>query len=294
MPTSTTRLGLLQPTVGDTVAELRLADTNNTHTLDNANLFFSDTLANRGSAVAPLVAGVTYYATDQNLFYEYNGSTWTTLATTLTPVSKTTNYTAVPGDTVNADAQFTVTLPTTPPTGSIVQVYAGAAVNGAAPVTVTRGGSSGGIFGSGLGVAGVTSFLLGANGAFARLIFDGTNWFFIGGQRDTGWVTVSPPAGFAASDLQSDGFLLPALQVRVIGDRAWFSGGYENTSGTTNGFAFTLAAPFVPVNYQQFPATKNNSAGFWLVCVPDGHFALNTSVVNGDTVVLDGGSYRVA
>lgn len=76
MPTSTTRLGLLQPTVGDTVAELRLADTNNTNTLDNSVLFFSGTLASRASVVTPLVAGVVYHATDTGLYYVYDGASW--------------------------------------------------------------------------------------------------------------------------------------------------------------------------------------------------------------------------
>jgi hypothetical protein len=74
MPTTTTRLGLVQPIGTDPSSELRTSITTNADTLDNAALYFQGTLANRSTVVASPIAGELYYATDAELLYEDNGS----------------------------------------------------------------------------------------------------------------------------------------------------------------------------------------------------------------------------
>jgi hypothetical protein len=77
MPTSTSRLDLLQPIGSDAVSELRIAITANATGLDGAVIVTQGTVSGRptnGSYV-----GQTYYATDTGLWYFWTGSAWQTV-----------------------------------------------------------------------------------------------------------------------------------------------------------------------------------------------------------------------
>lgn len=73
MPTTTTRLGLLQPIGADPVSEIRVAITNNATTLDNAVTWSEGTI---GAIPAPGIAGRRYYATDVQTELYDTGTSW--------------------------------------------------------------------------------------------------------------------------------------------------------------------------------------------------------------------------
>ncbi len=152
--------------------------------------------------------------------------------TTWNVTTQTTTYTALPGDSVLANATsaaFTATLPT-PALGARVKV---AKTDSSANVVTVRT-PSGTILGLGLG-AGSTSISLGAEGAFVELHADGTNWHIVGGAQDTGWLNIT---NFVNSWTNASGY---TTQERLIGNLYVLHG--QITGGATNTDAFTVSYP---------------------------------------------------
>ena len=76
MPTSTSRLSLLQPIGADPASELRLAIAGNATTLDAAAVYLRGTLASRPAA-GSVAAGTFYDATDTGTL-KVAGNPWRT------------------------------------------------------------------------------------------------------------------------------------------------------------------------------------------------------------------------
>ena len=76
MANSTSRLALPLPVGTDPPSELRTAISALSTAMDPSVLYYSGTLANRGTVVSSPLAGYLYYATDTTTLYEYNGSAW--------------------------------------------------------------------------------------------------------------------------------------------------------------------------------------------------------------------------
>ena len=96
MANSTSRLALPLPVGTDPPSELRTAIGALSTAMDPSVLYYSGTLANRGTVVSSPLAGYLYYATDKGILYEYNGSAWGTvmIAGAWTEVSFSSNWTA--------------------------------------------------------------------------------------------------------------------------------------------------------------------------------------------------------
>jgi hypothetical protein len=227
MPTTTSRLGLVQPIGTDGAAELRVSITANAADLDCTTRYFQGTLANRSTVDSSPIAGDLYGGTDTGLLYEYNGSAWVTLMTLgmgMLAVSAQTgaSYTATVGQLVigNSSSAQTITLPS-PSANALVAVQAGTGHTGAAPVTVST--PSGSIIGVGVSAA---SLKLGTVGAQVQLQSDGTNWYVVDGQQDTGSVALS-----LASNIASGGY---GASAQLLGGRVWLKGTLTNNTGSTD------------------------------------------------------------
>ena len=163
-------------------------------------------------------------------------------------VGKSAAYAATNGQlvVVTGGTPLTITLPA-PVANGWVGVYA-AAGSGASPVTVSAG--SGIIYGVGLSAA--SSFPLGTVGAYAILQSDGTNWYIVAGQQDTGWVALSSYLNSATYTTisGSGGGTEYDFAGRVQGDAVRLRGVVNpGSGGAFGGPAFcTLPATFRPAH----------------------------------------------
>lgn len=289
MPTTTSRLGLLQPVVSDGPNELRLADTSNTNILDSAALFFSGTLANRASAVTTLVAGAVYRATDTGLYYIYNGSAWGTLPgfgqDLLVPLTQGTSTTVAAGNRYLAAAGTTMTLPA-PSDGLAVGITAATTATATSPVTVSYGSGGGSIFGGGLVAGGAASFALGTPVASVTLHAQSSNWIIHTGVQDTGWALmaggagVGPGAGFAPAS-------------RLLGDRIHLCGSLSFSGLVSPGNTWAQLA-HLPLTTAVLTGLYQPSTTFIAGAVvgTDGVMRSTYGVNSGSTIGLDGWSFR--
>jgi hypothetical protein len=139
----------------------------------------------------------------------------------LQPTPLTSSATAKIGQQINAiaSAPLTVTLPT-PVLGGTIGILATGATSSYSLVTVSASGGAQ-IYGLGLTA---TSLPLGTVGAKVILqSLDGTNWHVVVGQQDTGWLNTTPATGFTYGG---------SPQVRLLGDRVWFSGQLQNSAAS--------------------------------------------------------------
>lgn len=194
-----------------------------------------------------------------------------------------------------AAANEIVTLPTPSSEYELICVYAkddSSGVSGSAPVTVqVTSGSK--IYGKGLGVSGVTSFLLGTPGAFAWLFsYDGTNWRIVHGAQDTGWVACTLPAGCASYG--------DTLAARKIGDMIDLKGGVQDNTGGTVTTVFTLPAFAAPSAQRLIDSTSYYDTTAWRNPAPFIIGAGSTAVTqaqsgtlqtNGTILTFDGVRY---
>lgn len=153
----------------------------------------------------------------------------------LTFVSKSANYTAVPGDYVQMSGTFTVTLPS-PTTANLmvgVRNVIDRGVGGGGPTTVST--PSGAIIGPGV-VAAASTILLGSANSFVTLQSDGTNWIIIDGEQDTGWITASPLTNGATG----------SFQYRKMGHRVVCWGNFSGGTIVNGGIFFTMPVGFRP------------------------------------------------
>lgn len=203
-------------------------------------------------------------------------------------------YTAVAGDIVLANpasGNITVTLPSAA-TSTTVTVYAGAAISGTNQITVSR---AGGATISGVGVAGTTSFLLGTAGAYAVLASDGTNWFIVSGQQDTGWLNLTLTGSVSGA---GGTFYSPSSRQR--GDEIRLKGAMLNGTGSTiaSGSAWAtlptgITAPARTVlTAASESATSPPTTATTLAVSSAGAISVSVGVVNGGTVALDSVTYN--
>jgi hypothetical protein len=210
--------------------------------------------------------------------------------------SAPTSVTASRGETLVASAGVTVTSPAAV-AESVFVVVASAGVTGASPVTVSA--ASGKFYGLGLGGSGASSFPLGAPGAYAVCQSDGTNWYLIGGQQDSGWVALSSSSavsGINASLTVSTG------SVRALGDRVFLKG--ELTAGGSIAVGATLwdfALAYRPPNSNagSMPCVTITSGGTVaassLTASPvTGVVSLTTALVANQSVFIEGLSYSLS
>lgn len=150
------------------------------------------------------------------------------------PVSVSTSQTLADGQlAISTASPITLTLPTAA-ANVTCGVFARVAT-GSNPVTVS---APGGALIYGVGLNGVSSLTLGTIGSFVVLQSNGTDWFVVAGQRDTGWVSLTLQSGWAATS----GTWAPAA--RLQGDRVQMRG---QVTGTNPGSSIAhLGAPFIP------------------------------------------------
>lgn len=185
---------------------------------------------------------------------------------------------------ITTAGSITMTLPSAA-SNATVGIIVATTATGAAPVTVSRGGSAT-IYG--LGLSAVTSFTLGAVGAAVTLQSNGTDWFITAGQRDTGWVTFSLPASWTSA---SFGDYAPAS--RTIGDCAFLRGSAKNTTGGSATFTATLGASFRPAATEvQMPNSISPVGASALSVASDGTLTVSP-IANNGTVFFDGISYSL-
>lgn len=184
---------------------------------DVDGMWSAGTLVSRPAASA-VKAGAVYRTTDTGgeTLSASDGSVWLPLS--LIPAIKSASASAVSGQAIitSGASAITITLPAHA-NGQIVAVK-----NGSTGGTTVSGSSI-----QGPGLSSASSFPLGAVGAFAVLIDDGTSWHFLGGQQDTGWVALTLTSGI----VQGAGAYVPAA--RVVGDEGRLRGIIQNTSGGT-------------------------------------------------------------
>jgi hypothetical protein len=195
--------------------------------------------------------------------------------------------TAVSGNAYEAAASTTITLPT-PVKNSTVTIIAGTAVTSSTPVTVNAG-ATGKINGPGLSSA--SSFVLGQPGAFTMLLADGSNWFVIAGQQDTGWVTLTAPSGWT----NGAGTVYYTAAYRLVGDTVRLRGPFTNQTGSTAGFSTTIPAAIVPAKTVLWVAYANSGVVWVSVgqSAPNS-FSCQSLVTNGSSVFFDGASYPLS
>lgn len=212
-----------------------------------------------------------------------------TLPLFTTVTDKTVSATLTWGQSVVASPSTTMTLPTIT-AGVMVAVTALSTVTGATPVTITGAASS--IFG--LGLNGVTSFTLGSPGAHVVLQSDGTHWYVVGGQQDTGWVALSTMS--LNVNLAAAGSITPAA--RVLGDRVMLRGALNvGVSGlASSATLFTLPAAFRAPNGGQplIGVNRSSTQGAAILnVVSGGGCSISLTFANNDQILPDGTTWSL-
>lgn len=177
---------------------------------------------------------------------------------------------------------YTVTLPS-PAANSTVAVWAGTSVTGALPITVTT--PSGAILG--VGQTSGASITLGAPGAYVGLYSDGTNYFILSGQLDTGWV-----APTLATNWNNGGFITPGA--RLLGDRVYTKGTLSNNTGGTVTAAtiLTLPASFpTPAALIQIGSVAVSTVAGIVSVTTSKTISFSGAIPNGAAFYLDGLSF---
>jgi hypothetical protein len=202
-------------------------------------------------------------------------------------VTNTTSATVARGQTVIASPSTTQTLPAAT-ANAMVAIVASSTVTGAAPVTIS--GSN--IYGVGLANP-ATSLTLGTPGGTVVLQSDGSKWYVIAGQQDSGWVTWTQPTNWTASATNPPG-------VRVVGNMAYMRGQTTNNTGSTQTLYSTglvLPAAAQPA-FQRIGMGGGNTVspcGFNVTATGQLQInALSGSIPNGGNLNFDGISYSIS
>lgn len=177
-----------------------------------------------------------------------------------TPAS--TSVSAASGQWVMAAPSTTVTLPAPTTANQVIAVHANGSVTGSTPVTVSGSNIQG------VGLSSATSFLLGTPYSYAGLISDGTNWNFMAGQQDTGWV---PITSFITNVVAGS----PAAAARLRGNDLALRGGITNSTGAS------IAAT---TNLLTLPASTRIQASVAYGTVNLGNAAVISTVTSGGGV----------
>lgn len=182
---------------------------------------------------------------------------------------------AAAADFVLASGGVTVTLP-----AAVANTFVAIACYATNACTVS--GSN--IYGPGLSAA--SSFNL-ALGASVILHADGTNWHMIAGQQDTGWLTITPTAGYNGSTAGAY-----VASVRVRGDQAMLKG--QIASNSTNNVFGTVPVAARPAQGVGFGAIVEGAATPQLAFLTTaGALTSNGPTANGYLMELDGLVYSL-
>jgi hypothetical protein len=244
------------------------------------------------------IDGLLWRETDTGLVYVGTGTTWTAFATTniargqivagagnLRTTTKSASYTAADGDYVIVTASCTITLPT-PAANAIVGIVAGSAITGSAPVTIT---TSTGQMKLDAPSSVATSITLGIAGAYIVLQADGTNWYPVAGQSDTGWVPLTLGSGITAVA----GDYTPAA--RLIGDGVELRGEIQGSWGSGATLATVAYVSMRPAS-SPAPSVSVWNGGSYIAQALNvstgGAFSVLSAISSG-AIYLDGVRYRV-
>jgi hypothetical protein len=189
---------------------------------------------------------------------------------------------------VPSGAPFTITLPTAT-AGATVGVIAQANVAGTAQVTIAGTGGAL-IYGVGtIGAGGAASILLGTLGAGVILQADGTNWFIIGGQQDTGWVSLV----LGTNIIAAAGHYVPSA--RLQGDTVRLKGAMTNTAPTSaNTLWATVPAGLRPSSVISFAPSDATAVGTWSTPIAaSGQMIMVPSAFSGLVLPLDSATYTL-
>ena len=207
-----------------------------------------------GSAASVLTGGTTpgWVSASNGQYFGVSGGVVAPITpptvTQLTPIAKSSSYTATNGQFVNCTATLTVTSPAAA-AGATFGAIANYGASNASPVTLTT--ASGYFIGPGI-PASTASILLGALNAQATFISDGTNWYMTGGAQDTGWINFSLLNSWVTYDATP--------QYRLVGNRVTWRGSLQ--SGSTSTSPFTVPSGYRPSSagtVEFFPATNTTS-----------------------------------
>jgi hypothetical protein len=166
-------------------------------------------------------------------------------------INATGSTTAAPGQWLETAAGQTITLPA-PTKNAIVAVTAASGVSGSSQVTVAAG-STGAIYGVGLSAA--ASFKLGTVGASVILEADGTNWYTVAGQVDTGWVALTLGSNITTSTLTN------LAAVRQVGTQIFVRGQLQATASITHGTTLATMPASITVAAEARPLIGTYCAG---------------------------------
>lgn len=279
MSNSTTRLALTLPLGTDSPSALRTSITNNANITDASVVITEGTISARPAAGT---YGKAYLATDVNQgFYLDNGSSWIPVGFQVATTS--TSVTAVNGQlvVVKGSSAVTITLP------AHVAGQQVAIVNAATQAATVSGTN---ILGSGLSFA--SSFMLGAStNSYVTLVDDGVNWYVTAGQQDSGWVAIPLASNWSVTA----GAYTPSY--RVLGSQVLLSGAATNGTGgsSTTPFTSPLPAAMRPAS-KASPIISDVTSGTCgpLTIAAAGTYSGGVGTSNGDSVSIDGASYRLS
>ena len=173
--------------------------------------------------------------------------------TFLSAAVASTSLTGAAGQCYYASPSVTVTLPAAS-AGIAIGIVAAASTTGATAVTVACPGIAV-INGEGCGASGAASITLGTPASHVVMLCDGANWLIIGGQRDSGWLTITP-----GSNVSSSGYYTAAA--RQQGDRVTFRGTLLTTNSIGSGVTLaTVPTSLRPGGTMVMAANVSNLAG---------------------------------
>lgn len=201
---------------------------------------------------------------------------------TLLLTVKSANYGAVSGDLVLMEGVFAVTAPA-PVAGAKFGVIAGFGASGTAPVGIAQHGSE--LF-SGVGfAAGVTSLFLGTPGSSLVFESDGTNWYQIAGQVDSGWVPLTLPAGVSTLVV----YAVPSA--RLQGDTVHLDGLASSSTPIGASGLWATIPTFARATLHKGFAVFGGSGVTNMDIAPNGQVTIGASSVAAS---FDGLSYRLS
>lgn len=212
-------------------------------------------------------------------FYGLSGVTAAQIASLYTPTSTSTSKTAASGQcmVVTGSSAVTITLPSHS-SGQRLKI-----------VNLSTGGTTvSGTNIDGVGLSAASSFPLGTVGASAELFDDGTNWYIVAGQQDTGWVALTLSTNWNAYA----GAYAPAY--RLAGNVVYLSGACTNNTGGVSSSPFAAFPGGIhPASavYDNFVEIGGGSYAFSLTTAGA---ATVQGVTNGASFGLDDRSYRLS
>jgi hypothetical protein len=272
MAGTTSRLGLEYPQTSDLESAFPAVSAQQMGILDNAAIYAEGTLVSRAISEH----GQFYRTTDSGAetFSWTDGSLWLPLG--LIPASTSVSASVVSGQALitTGGSALTATLPSHA-AGQMVAV-----LNYSTGGTTVSGSSI-----QGIGLSSASSFPLGMVGAGAVLLDDGTNWRFLAGQQDTGWVSLTLGTNIGAGS----GYT-PAA--RVVGNGVELCGAPVNNTGSSATSLTTWAT--IPLGLRPASPVSAGSASTPYEITTGGVITYSGTVNNGSPIFLDEIKFRLS